>query len=113
MEKGMNESPLSTAQVSYRSYWTRVLLEAIRRNSSSMSIKDLSEMTSIRTDDVVATLTSLSMVRYWKGDHILVATSKIVEDHLKAIGNQQTIAIDPARMHYTPYVGIANTVRRT
>ena len=38
-----------TAQVSYRSYWTREILEALREHKASLSIKDLSERTAIRT----------------------------------------------------------------
>jgi hypothetical protein len=34
-------------------------------------------------DDVVKTLESLSLIKYWKGDHIISVTHKIVEDHLK------------------------------
>lgn len=34
-------------------------------------------------DDVVKTLESLSLIKYWKGDHIISVTQKIVEEHLK------------------------------
>lgn len=167
------------AQVSYRSYWTREILEVLREHKASLSIKDISERTAIRTggrlpragsagnahsawrrhcsvprccagaagwawagapgayhlrcvqrpapclpampksltqrglstsfraalhdsaslcthapspppppptvpaDDVVKTLESLSLIKYWKGDHIISVTQKIVEEHLK------------------------------
>lgn len=34
-------------------------------------------------DDVVKTLESLSLIKYWKGDHIISVTQKIVDEHLK------------------------------
>ena len=124
-------------QVSYRSYWTREILEVLKDHKASLSIKDISDKTAIRTggwlggpgdwrervaadvgagaggrarclhvpvgrrtpwceyklkcpctasppaDDVVKTLESLSLIKYWKGDHIISVTHKIVEEHLK------------------------------
>jgi hypothetical protein len=32
---------------------------------------------------VVKTLEGLSLIKYWKGDHIISVTQKIVEEHLK------------------------------
>ncbi len=50
-------------QVSYRSYWTRMILEALRDSKATLSIKDISEATAIKTDDVVRTLESLSLIK--------------------------------------------------
>ncbi len=44
-------------QVSFRSYWTRVLLEALRNLRGDISIKDISEQTMIRQQDIIDTLT--------------------------------------------------------
>lgn len=38
-------------QVSYRSYWTREILEVLREHKASLSIKDISEKTAIRTGE--------------------------------------------------------------
>ena len=137
-------------QVSYRSYWTRQILEVLRgeHKASGLSIKDISDKTAIRTgeagasggggggegggrgpvcaraarwympcsfvalppsplspehsalpcpalllprccpaaDDVVKTLEGLSLIKYWKGDHIISVTHKIVEEHLRCAG---------------------------
>ena len=91
-------------QVSYRSYWTRVLLDALREHKGNMAIKDLSEATAVRSDDVVRTLESLNCIKYWKGDHIIAATPRIIEEHLRSIENQKTIGIEVSRLHWTPYV---------
>lgn len=36
-------------QVSYRSYWTREILEVLRDHKATLSIKDISDKTAIRT----------------------------------------------------------------
>ncbi|BBM97999.1 histone acetyltransferase MYST1 [Marchantia polymorpha subsp. ruderalis] len=81
---GTPERPLSDlGQVSFRSYWTRVLLEILRDHRGNLSIKDLSAMTAIRNDDIITTLQSLNLIKYWKGQHIISVSAKIVDEHLK------------------------------
>lgn len=41
--------------------------------------------------------------QYWKGDHIISVTQKIIEEHMRTIANQKTIDIDVSRLHWTPY----------
>ncbi|KFM27048.1 hypothetical protein F751_5880 [Auxenochlorella protothecoides] len=41
--------------------------------------------------------------KYWKGDHIISVTQKIIEEHMRSIANQKTIDIDVSRLHWTPY----------
>lgn len=94
---GSPERPLSDlGAVSYRSYWTRVILETLRDHKGNMSIKDISEHTAIRTDDVIKTLEGLSLIKYWKGDHIISVTQRIIEEHLRSIAHQKNIEVDPA-----------------
>ena len=38
--------------MSYRSYWTREILEVLREHKASLSIKDISERTAIRTGEL-------------------------------------------------------------
>lgn len=44
----------------------------------------LSQMTSITQSDIISTLQSLNMVKYWKGQHVICVTPKLVEEHLKS-----------------------------
>jgi histone acetyltransferase MYST1 len=98
---GSPERPLSDlGAVSYRSYWTRVILETLREHRSNLSIKDICDRTAIRPDDVVKTLESLSLIKYWKGDHIISVTQRIVEEHLRSISGQKNIEVDPSRMRW-------------
>ncbi|XP_026810027.1 histone acetyltransferase KAT8 [Rhopalosiphum maidis] len=74
------EKPLSDlGKLSYRSYWSWILLEILKNACGSLSIKDLSAMTSITQTDIISTLQSMNMVKYWKGQHVICVTPKNVE----------------------------------
>jgi len=101
---GSPEKPLSDlGLLSYRSYWSTVLLDVLRRNSTSqLSIRQISEMTSIKTDDIIRTLQHLGLIKYWKGQHIISVTPKIIEDHLARKGVTSMYDINPNNLHWTP-----------
>ncbi|KAJ7569256.1 hypothetical protein O6H91_01G106100 [Diphasiastrum complanatum] len=100
---GTPERPLSDlGQVSFRSYWTHVLLESLREHGGNLSIKDLSLMTAIRSEDIVSTLQPLNLIRYWKGQHIISVSPKMLDEHLKNVTSQPNWVIDPAKLHWTP-----------
>jgi histone acetyltransferase MYST1 len=99
---GSPEKPLSDlGLLSYRSYWAQVLLEILRKHRGNLSIKDLSEMTAIKTEDIISTLQSLNLIKYWKGQHIICVTPKIVEEHLKQM-QKNTLKIEPKNLHWAP-----------
>ena len=101
---GHPEKPLSDlGALSYRSYWAQVLMEILRKQKANISIKELSERTAIRTEDIVATLQTLGLIKYWKGQHILSITPKAVEDHMKVMA-KQTLRIRPELISWTPPV---------
>ena len=41
-------------------------------------------MTSISQTDIISTLQSMNMVKYWKGQHVICVTPKLVEEHMKS-----------------------------
>lgn len=64
---GTPERPLSDlGLVSYRGYWTRQLLPILMARDGSVSIKELSEATRIRPDDIITTLNHLNLIQYQK-----------------------------------------------
>ncbi|XP_059098789.1 histone acetyltransferase KAT8-like [Tigriopus californicus] len=82
---GSPEKPLSDlGKLSYRSYWSWILLEILRDFRGTVGIKDLSSLTSITQNDIINTLQSLNLVKYWKGQHVICVTPKLVEEHLKS-----------------------------
>ncbi|XP_021947994.1 histone acetyltransferase KAT8 [Folsomia candida] len=101
---GSPEKPLSDlGKLSYRSYWSWVLLEILRDFRGVLSIKDLSNMTSIAQTDIISTLQALNMVKYWKGQHVICVTPKLVEEHLKASQwKRPRLTVDPSRLKWSP-----------
>lgn len=43
-----------------------------------------SQMTSISQTDIISTLQSMNMVKYWKGQHVICVTPKLVDEHIKS-----------------------------
>eukprot|EP00111_Clytia_hemisphaerica_P017818 TCONS_00052684-protein len=101
---GSPEKPLSDlGKLGYRSYWSWVLLDVLKSSSGTLSIKDLSATTSITTEDVIGTLQSLNMVKYWKGQHVICVTPKLVEDHLKEFPlKRPLISVDRTCLKWSP-----------
>lgn len=99
---GTPEKPLSDlGLLSYRSYWTQVLLEILQKHRGNLSIKDISQMTAIKTEDIISTLQSLNLIKYWKGQHIISVTPKVIEEHLKQ-NSKNSFRLDPKLIHWAP-----------
>jgi histone acetyltransferase MYST1 len=102
---GTPERPLSDlGLVSYRGYWTRVLLTLLTSHRGTVSIKELSEATAIKTDDIIQTLTHLDMLVYQKGAYAIIADPESVARHLKAAGSAG-VPVDPAKIIWVPFNG--------
>jgi len=101
---GSPEKPLSDlGKLSYRSYWSWVLLEILRDFRGTLSIKDLSGMTSITQGDIISTLQSLNLVKYWKGQHVICVTPKLIEEHLRSAEYKKpTLTVDTSALKWTP-----------
>ncbi|PNF30594.1 Histone acetyltransferase KAT8 [Cryptotermes secundus] len=101
---GSPEKPLSDlGKLSYRSYWSWVLLEILRDFRGTLSIKDLSEMTSITQTDIISTLQSMNMVKYWKGQHVICVTPKLVEEHIKSSQfKRPRLVVDTSALRWAP-----------
>ncbi len=53
--------------------------QVLREHTGTISIKDLSDMTAIKTEDILTTLQHLNLIQYQKGQHVLVANAKVIE----------------------------------
>jgi hypothetical protein len=104
---GTPERPLSDlGRVSYHSYWTRVILTYLKGAETSVSIKEISDATCVRTDDIIVILQELSLIRYYKGQHILALPAKVVEHHLGTCGSAG-YPVDPAKLQWTPHLTLS------
>lgn len=104
------EKPLSDlGLLSYRSYWSWVLLEQLRSSSRPLSVKDLSYKTSITEQDVISTLQSMNLLKYWKGNHVINANSKAIEDVIISKQYKRPkFTIDRTAIRWTPPVRKSN-----
>ncbi|CAB1110978.1 unnamed protein product [Ectocarpus sp. CCAP 1310/34] len=80
---GSPEKPLSDlGKLSYRSYWTYVLMNILRDYKGELSIRLISNMTAIKTEDIISTLQSLNLIRYWKGQHVIAVSRSTIDECL-------------------------------
>uniref|UniRef100_UPI00358F3093 histone acetyltransferase KAT5 isoform X1 n=1 Tax=Myxine glutinosa TaxID=7769 RepID=UPI00358F3093 len=73
IKTGTPEKPLSDlGLLSYRSYWSQTILEILidlkseNGDRPQVTINEISEMTSIKKEDVISTLQHLSLINYYK-----------------------------------------------
>lgn len=77
---GSPEKPLSDlGLLSYRSYWTHTILDVLinlklqnRQEKPQITINEICELTSIKKEDVMSTLTNLNLVYHHKGQCIVL-----------------------------------------
>ncbi|KAG8185553.1 hypothetical protein JTE90_017558 [Oedothorax gibbosus] len=99
---GSPEKPLSDlGKLSYRSYWSWVILEILKDYKGALSVKALSNMTSITHYDIINTLQGLNMVKYWRGQHIICVTPKLVEEQLHHC-RKPRITVDVSLLRWNP-----------
>ena len=99
---GSPEKPLSDlGQLSFRSYWTEILLDALRSQKGNCSIRDIATRTAIQTEDIISTLQSLTLLKFWKGQHVISVSPKIVEEHLSK-NARRSLRCDPSLLTWKP-----------
>lgn len=105
---GSPEKPLSDlGKVSYRSYWTRVLLLHLDAFGVNKSISMLSKETCITEHDIISTLQQLSLVRYCKGEHVLNVEPRILSKHLQHLQQQSSakrtrLSVNASKIKWIP-----------
>ncbi|XP_027563055.1 histone acetyltransferase KAT5-like, partial [Neopelma chrysocephalum] len=62
---------------------------------------EISEITSIKKEDVISTLQYLNLINYYKGQYILTLSEDIVEGHERAM-LKRLLRIDAKCLHFTP-----------
>ncbi|KAH9507305.1 3-ketoacyl-CoA thiolase 5, peroxisomal [Bulinus truncatus] len=106
---GSPEKPLSDlGLLSYRSYWSQTILEILlnlKPNESGerpcITINEISELTSIKKDDVISTLQHLNLINYYKGQYIITLSEEQIQTQERAMA-KRPIRIDPKCLHWQP-----------
>ncbi len=61
--------------------------QVLREREGAVSIRELGELTAIKTDDIISTLQFLALIQYQKGQHVLCAAPDVLERHLRSAGS--------------------------
>ncbi|KAJ5674245.1 Histone acetyltransferase ESA1 [Penicillium macrosclerotiorum] len=111
---GSPEKPLSDlGLLSYRRYWREILVELlIEPGREAMSENELAVLTSMTEKDVHETLLVNNMLRYHKGNWVIVLTDQVVAEHQKRLEKEKVKGekrIDPVRLQWKPPVFTASS----
>lgn len=64
---------------------------------------DVSQQTGINAYDIVSTLQSMGMLKYWKGKHLVLTRQDILDDFKAKLKKKKNYKIiDPQYLHWTP-----------
>lgn len=108
---GTPEKPLSDlGLLSYRRYWSEAIMEALLKHKPkdgdtdypSLSINDLSEMTAIKKEDVLAALQNLNIIRYQQGSYVL----SITKDLFDSYQDKRRLRVSTKNLFWTPKLPI-------
>ncbi|CAF2701995.1 unnamed protein product [Rotaria sp. Silwood2] len=106
---GTPEKPLSDlGLLSYRRYWSEAILQALLKHKPkdgeteypSLSINDLSEITAIKKEDVLAALQNLNIIRYQQGSYVLSITKDLFDNYQ----DKRRLRVDTKSLFWTPKI---------
>ncbi|TIA86992.1 hypothetical protein E3P99_03479 [Wallemia hederae] len=102
---GSPEKPLSDlGLLGYRAYWGETILGLLMSmGDEDISIDEIAQKTAINHADVMYTLQSLSLIKNFKGQHILALNDSIIENYERAAKKQRR-RIDPSKLVWKPPV---------
>ena len=106
---GSPEKPLSDlGLLSYRSYWSETILEILvnlkpveGNEKPQITINEISELTSIKKEDVISTLQYLNLINYYKGQYIITLTKDVLNAYQRAL-TKRIVRIDAKCLHWSP-----------
>jgi histone acetyltransferase HTATIP len=108
---GSPEKPLSDlGLLSYRSYWADTIVELLLGSRGEMSIQEISDVTSITTGDIMHTLQSLDMIKFYKGQFVYYISDKAMARFEKNYAKTKE-RIDPSKLDWTPPKFLPNQLR--
>lgn len=109
---GSPEKPLSDlGLLSYRTYWAETLIKmVVETDAEYMTIDEISQKTSMTPLDILHTAQTLSIIRYFKGQHVIYITDEIMEQYNKMTKKKKR-SIDANLIVWKPPVFTAAQLR--
>lgn len=99
---GSPEKPLSDlGLMSYRAYWTDTIVGYLLSATEEVTIEEISQKTSITTQDILHTLQSIGALKYYRGQHIICLGDKVVEQWEK-VQQKKKRFIAPEKLDWKP-----------
>ncbi|KAL4874123.1 hypothetical protein BDV12DRAFT_181964 [Aspergillus spectabilis] len=111
---GSPEKPLSDlGLLGYRQYWRETLVEILMESGrEAVSENELAVLTSMTEKDVHETLAVFNMLRYYKGNWVIVLSDQVVEERQRRLEKEKikgSRKIDPTRLQWKPPVFTASS----
>jgi histone acetyltransferase HTATIP len=99
---GSPEKPLSDlGLLSYRSFWAEAIVELLSLYKGEISISEISDATAFTHDDIMHTLQSMDLLKYYKGQFVVYLNEKVMEK-LERDQRKQRPNIDPSKLDWVP-----------
>ncbi|CAN6674634.1 histone acetyltransferase Esa1p [Trichomonascus vanleenenianus] len=112
-KQGSPEKPLSDlGLLSYRAYWSARIVELLMEGGAKreMTIDDIATQTAMTTTDILHTLQTLNVLKYYRGQHIICITEAVEAKYEREKGKKR-IRIDAEKLHWKPPVFTAAQLR--
>mmetsp|Transcript_32399 Transcript_32399/g.73218 ORF Transcript_32399/g.73218 Transcript_32399/m.73218 type:complete len:412 (-) Transcript_32399:326-1561(-) len=103
---GSPEKPLSDlGAIGYRSYWAAEVLMVLKKHKGpSISIMEISKITSILSDDIINALQYLGILKCLYNSYALCVPPAVLDDLIKRHPIKEP-RVDPEKLHWAPLVG--------
>ena len=111
---GSPEKPLSDlGLLGYRAYWQDTIVDLlIEEGRSEITVEELGSLSAMTTADVLHTLQNLNMLRYNKGQHVVVLSDALVEQKERQREKEKLRGkrkIDPDKLVWKPPIFLASS----
>eukprot|EP00041_Stephanoeca_diplocostata_P024083 m.602863 g.602863 ORF g.602863 m.602863 type:complete len:171 (+) comp22451_c0_seq18:2249-2761(+) len=103
---GTPEKPLSDlGLLAYRRYWTDVIFEYLlsRDKDDTVSIERMSQKTGVNPYDIISTLQSLHMIKYWRTHHVIVPRPDLLPAFRARHSRAAPVRVRAEYLRWTPY----------
>ncbi|KAK4054255.1 Histone acetyltransferase [Microbotryomycetes sp. JL201] len=108
---GSPEKPLSDlGLLSYRAYWAETIVDVLLQTRDDISVDEIANKTALTHADIMHTCQVLQMLKFAKGQHHLVVSQAVIEQHERAKSKARR-RIEPSKLIWKPPVFTRSELR--